>query len=132
MTQATAHFSTISLVIVSVSDQDRAIDFYVGTLGFEKTVDTPFGNGDRWVEVSTPVGATTIALAVPPPGAGTSGGSMTGISLATPDVDAAHAHLREQGADVDDLLAVEPPVPPMFFFRDPDGNTLLAVQERPA
>ena len=56
MTQATTHFSTISRVIVSVSDQDRSIAFYVGTLGFEKTADTPFGDGDRWVEVSTPEG----------------------------------------------------------------------------
>jgi len=131
MTQATSHFSAISLVIVSVSDQDRAIDFYTGTLGFEKSVDTPFGNGDRWVEVSTPEGETTIAMAVPPPGVGALG-AMTGISLATRDVEAAHEHLRANGADVDDMLPVEPPVPPMFFFRDPDGNTLLAVQERPA
>ena len=131
MTQTTTHFSTISLVIVGVSDQDRALDFYVGTLGFEKTADTPFGDGDRWVEVSTPNGETTIALANPH-GRGEAGGAMTGISLATPDVDAAHEHLRASGADIDDILRMEPPVPPMFFFRDQDGNTLLAVQEPPA
>lgn len=57
---------------------------------------------------------------------------MTGISLSAPEVDAAHVHLRASGADVDDILHSDPPVPPMFFFRDQDGNTLLAVQERPA
>ena len=128
MTQATTHFSTISRVIVPVSDQDRAIDFYVGTLGLEKTSDTPFGDGDRWVEVSTPEGETAIALANPTPGAAT-GGSMTGISLRTADVDAAHAHLRSHGTDVDEILRLEPPVPPMFFFRDPDGNTLHVAQD---
>ena len=127
MTQATTHFSTISRVIVPVSDQDRAIDFYVGTLGFEKTADTPFGDGDRWVEVSTPDGETAIALANPP--GSTPGGAMTGISLRTADVDAAHEHLRSQGVDVDEVLRMGPPVPPMFFFRDPDGNTLHVAQD---
>lgn len=127
MTQATTHFSTISRVIVGVSDQDRAIDFYVGTLGFEKTADTPFGDGDRWVEVSTPEGGTTIALANPP--GGTADGSMTGISLRTADVEAAHEHLRSKGVDVDEILRFDPPVPPMFFFRDQHGNTLHVSQD---
>ena len=43
-------------VIVPVSDQDRAIEFYVETLGFEKRADIPFGGGERWVEVA-PAGA---------------------------------------------------------------------------
>jgi len=127
MTQATTHFSTIARVIVSVSDQDRALDFYVGTLGFEKTADTPFGDGDRWVEVSTPEGTAVIALAIPP--GDMTGGSMTGIALRTADVDAAHEHLRSRGTDADDILRFGPPVPPMFFFRDPDGNTLLVTQD---
>jgi len=128
MSQATTHFSTISRVIVGVSDQDRAIEFYVGTLGFEKTADTPFGNGDRWVEVSAPEGTTVIALALPP--GSTPRGAMTGISLRTGDIDAAYGHLRSQGVDVDaEILRMAPPVPPMFFFRDPDGNTLHVAQD---
>ena len=128
MTQAPTHFSTIARVIVPVSDQDRAIDFYVGTLGLEKTSDTPFGDGDRWVEVSTPEGGTAIALAVPT--GSTPAGAMTGISLRTGDADAAHQHLRSLGVDVDaEVLRVGSPVPPMFFFRDPDGNTLHVAQE---
>jgi len=127
MTQATTHFSTIARVIVPVSDQDRSIDFYVGTLGMEKTADLPFGDGDRWVEVSPPEGGTVIALANPP--GHVTEGSMTGISLRTVDVDAAHEHLLSRGADVDDILRMDPPVPPMFFFRDPDGNTLHVSQD---
>ena len=48
-----------------VTDQDRALEFYVDTLGFEKRGDDAFGNGDRWVEVAPPDAATTIAI-VPP------------------------------------------------------------------
>ena len=55
---------------------------------------------------------------------------MTGISLRTADVDAAYEHLRSHGVDVDaEILRLEPPVPPMFFFRDPDGNTLHVAQD---
>ena len=57
---------------------------------------------------------------------------MTGISLRTADVDAAHEHLRSQGVDADDVLRFDPPVPPMFFFRDPDGNTLHVAQDAAA
>jgi len=41
-------------VCVTVADTDRAIDFYVNTLGFEKTVDVPMGDAGRWVEVALP------------------------------------------------------------------------------
>ena len=51
---------------VTVADTDRAIDFYVDTLGFEKVVDMPMGPGMRWVEVALPGTKTTIALAPPP------------------------------------------------------------------
>ena len=39
-------------MIVPVSDQDRAIEFYTETLGFELRGDTPYGENDRWVEVA--------------------------------------------------------------------------------
>ena len=63
------NLSQVGRVCVTVGDTDRAIDFYVGTLGFEKVVDTPMDdNGMRWVEVALPGTPTTIALAPPPPG----------------------------------------------------------------
>ncbi len=71
---------------------------------------------------------TTIALAPPPPGQ-QAGGTQTGICLDTTDVDAAHAALKEAGADVDDeVTRYGGPVPPMFWLRDPDGNSLIVVQ----
>jgi catechol 2,3-dioxygenase-like lactoylglutathione lyase family enzyme len=120
--------SKVGRVCVTVADTDRAIDFYVGTLGFEKVVDTPMGPGMRWVEVAVPGRETTIALAPPPPEQ-EAGGSQTGICLDTPDVDAAHGALTAAGADVDgEVTRYGGPVPPMFWVRDPDGNSLIVVQ----
>jgi catechol 2,3-dioxygenase-like lactoylglutathione lyase family enzyme len=57
----------IGTVVVPVSDQERAIEFYVEKLGFEKRTDVPFGNGYRWVEVAPEGAVTTIAIVPPPP-----------------------------------------------------------------
>jgi catechol 2,3-dioxygenase-like lactoylglutathione lyase family enzyme len=116
----------ISLVCIPTSEQDRSIAFYE-SLGFEKRTDVPFGDKYRWVEVYPPTGTTGIALA--PPREGESAGRETGISLTTDDIDATHAHLKSLGADVDSEVArMGGPVPPMFWFRDPDGNSLMVVQ----
>jgi catechol 2,3-dioxygenase-like lactoylglutathione lyase family enzyme len=113
---------------VYVLDQDEALDFYVGKLGFEKVVDEPMGPDMRWVEVQVAGAETTIALAPPPQGQ-EAGGSQTGICLDTSDVDAAHEALKAAGADVDDEVSrFGGPVPPMFWLRDPDGNSLIVVQ----
>ncbi len=126
MPTTASHISTIGLVIVPSTDQDASIAFYE-SLGFEKRTDVPFGNDYRWVEVYPPSGNTGIALAPPRPHDPT--GVQTGISLNTDDVDATHAHMREHGVDVDaEVSRMGDPVPPMFWFRDPDGNTLLVVQ----
>ena len=115
-------------VCVTVADTDRAIDFYVDTLGFTKIVDVPMGPGMRWVEVALPGKETTIALAPPPEGK-QAGGGETGICLDTSDVDADHAALKAAGVDVDDEVSRwGDPVPPMFWLRDPDGNSLIVVQ----
>jgi catechol 2,3-dioxygenase-like lactoylglutathione lyase family enzyme len=117
----------LNTVVVPVSDQDRAIAFYTETLGLEKRSDVPFGNGYRWVEVG-PVGAeTTIAIVPPPPGKPT-GNIETGIGLHTDDIDAYYAELKESGADVDaEVSRMGGPVPPLFWLRDPDGNSLMVV-----
>jgi catechol 2,3-dioxygenase-like lactoylglutathione lyase family enzyme len=127
MTTTKSRIGAISLVIVPSADQDRAIEFYAGTLGFEKRTDIPFGNGYRWVEVYPPGGTTGIALAPPRPGDPT--GVQTGITLTTDDIDATHAELLSRGVDADaEVSRMGDPVPPMFWFRDPDGNSLLIVQ----
>src|SRR3954451_3310265 len=122
------NISKVGRVCVSVADTDRAIDFYVGTLGFEKVVDVPMGPDMRWVEVSVSGAETTIAFAPPPQGQ-QAGGSETGICLDTSDVDADHAALKAAGVDVDEEVARwGGPVPPMFWLRYPDGNALIIVE----
>jgi len=126
-TETRTHITQVGTVIVPVSDQDRALEFYLDKLGFEKRIDTPYGEGDRWVEVSPPGAATTIALV--PPREGDSTGIETRVAFTTEDADADHANLRARGVDVDAaVMRMGDPVPPMFFFRDPDGNTFFIIE----
>ena len=122
------NISKVGRVCVTVADTDRALDFYVGKLGLEKVVDTPMGEGMRWVEVVVPGRETTIALAPPPQGQA-AGGTQTGICLDTSDVGGDHAALKAAGVDVDaEVTRWGGPVPPMFWLRDPDGNSLIVVE----
>jgi predicted enzyme related to lactoylglutathione lyase len=127
MTTTASRINEIGLVIIPSTDQDRSIEFYEA-LGFEKRTDVPFGGSYRWVEVYPPSGTTGIALA--PPREGGPVGVQTGISLTTDDIDATHAHLQSNGVDVDaEVARMGEPVPPMFWFRDPDANTLMVVEQ---
>jgi catechol 2,3-dioxygenase-like lactoylglutathione lyase family enzyme len=141
MTDAT-HINEVGAVFVPVGDQDRSLEFYVEKLGFEKRSDFTYGGHHRWVEVSPPGAANTIAL-VPPSEGESAGGDIARCAVATADIEADHATLRARGVDVDPEIArtgtprsglvsrestVEDPVPAQFFFRDPDGNRFLVVQ----
>ncbi len=127
-TTSKLNLTKVGRVCVTVSDTDRAIDFYVGKLGLEKVVDVPMNETMRWVEVAVPGAETTIAIAPPPEGQ-PAGGGQTGICLDTSDVDADHAALKAAGVDVDDEVSrFGGPVPPMFWLRDPDGNALIIVE----
>ena len=129
MPTTTSHIDTIGLVMIPASDQDRSIEFYCDALGFEKRTDIPFGGSYRWVEVYPPSGTTGIALAPPQPGTEVEA-KDSGISLSTDDIEATHAHLKSAGVDVDaEISRMGDPVPPMFWFRDPDGHTLLVVEQ---
>ena len=69
-----------------------------------------------------------IALC-PPTGGATAGNQNTGIALTTSNLDADHADMKARGVDVDaEIMRGGGPVPPMFWFRDLDGNTLLVVE----
>ncbi len=115
----------IATIVIPVSEQEQAIQFYTEKLGLEKRVDVPFGDKYRWVEVGPSGAETTIALAPPPEGKST-GNVETGIGLHVEDIDAYHAELREAGVDVDaEVSRMGDPVPPLFWLRDPEGNTLM-------
>jgi len=111
---------------VPVTDQDRALHFYVDTLGFDKRLDVPLGEGKRWIVVAPPGGTATIALVAS--GEGIPSGVETGIRLISHNADADHAALRANGVDTGEVLRWEG-VPPMFSFRDQDGNGLEIVEE---
>jgi catechol 2,3-dioxygenase-like lactoylglutathione lyase family enzyme len=127
MTLTGTGIRSLSLVCVPTPDQDKAVAFYE-SLGFEKRTDEPFGGGYRWIEVYPPEGGTGIALAPPQPGNDVAP-TQTGITLTTTDIDATHAALRDRGVDVDaEVSRMGAPVPPLFWFRDPSGHTLMVVE----
>jgi len=110
----------VGTVIVPVADQDKALEFYVGTLGFEIRLDGEFAPGERWLEVAPPGAATSLAL-VP--------GDAIEVSLATSNAEADHAALLAAAVDADaELIRMGAYVPPMFTFRDPDGNRFRVVE----
>jgi catechol 2,3-dioxygenase-like lactoylglutathione lyase family enzyme len=122
--------SKLANVIIAVTDQERMLRFYTEALGLEKRVDMPFAPGMRWIEVAPAGAETPIAICPPPPGKA-AGGKETGISLQTDDIDAFHAQLRSRDVDIDaEVTRYGDPVPPMFWFRDPEGNTLMVVEVR--
>jgi catechol 2,3-dioxygenase-like lactoylglutathione lyase family enzyme len=124
-----SHITKLGRIIVPVADQDAAIAFYTGKLGFSLAADVPFGQGERWVEVAPAQGGVTLAL-VPPRGEQRPG-VKTGIALESSDVRADHAELKACGVDVDDdLIGGDGTVPLLFFFRDTDGNQLMVVQRQ--
>src|ERR1700750_3409855 len=89
----------VKLLSVPVADQDRARDFYVGTLGLELIADTPMGPDQRWVQVAPKGAATSVALvtgfeAMPP-------GSLQGLVLETDDLDGDVEALTGRGVTID-------------------------------
>jgi catechol 2,3-dioxygenase-like lactoylglutathione lyase family enzyme len=140
-TPDTTCITQVATVFVPVSDQDRALEFYLVKLGFEKRVDFTYGGMYRWIEVAPPGSMNAIAL-VPPSEGKAVGGDRTYCAFTTTDIESDHTTLRARGVDVDAKIArkgsgrsglisidviVEDPVPPQFFFRDIDGNRFLIV-----
>ena len=124
MSQTTT-LTDVRTVAVSVADQDRAVEFYVDTLGFEKRMDAPISEGFRWIEVAPPGAGVSIALS--PASDISPAGVDSGIRLTTADVDGEHDAMSQRGIDTDDVLHW-PDLPAMFTFRDVDGNTLYVVE----
>jgi catechol 2,3-dioxygenase-like lactoylglutathione lyase family enzyme len=113
----------IYAVGIPVSDQDSAVKFFVDTLGFEKRLDARVGDSFRWITVAAPGASASVALI-----ASRKTGADTGIRFVVPDAEIEHAAMRERGIEVGNLLRW-PGVPPMFEFKDPDGNRFEIVEE---
>ena len=126
MTTTTATRAAIATAMFSVSDQDAALAFYTGTLGWEVRSDVRFGpDGEyRWLEVAPP--GSVARLALNPPMGGTPGGAAIGVEV--DDVLAEHARLTALGGvDLDPAPVQMDGAPLMFALRDPDGNHVWVV-----
>jgi predicted enzyme related to lactoylglutathione lyase len=118
----------LELVQVPVSDVDRAKAFYTEKVGFNADHDHRVSNEIRFVQLTPPGSACSIAL-----GTGLGGdmrpGSAQGLQLVVSDIHAAHAELVERGVEVSEVQEFD--WGSFVFFNDPDGNG-WAVQEIPA
>ena len=119
----------VSTVFLPVADQDRSLAFFRDQLGFDVRSDTTYGEDARWIEVAPPGSATVISLNGPSDQRpGFQPGAMASFSFDTDDLDAAMAVFSGRGVQFDEPIRMPPPVPPMVYFRDPDGNQMLLVQ----
>jgi predicted enzyme related to lactoylglutathione lyase len=114
----------LELIAVPVTDVDRAKAFYADKVGFNADHDHRVSDEIRFVQLTPPGSACSIAL-----GTGISDarpGSVQGLQLVVPDIQAAHAELTERGVEVSEVQ--EFPWGLFVFFSDPDGNG-WAVQQ---
>ena len=114
----------LELVAVPVSDVDRAKRFYTDQVGFNADHDHKISDELRFVQLTPPGSACSIAL-----GTGVTDaqpGSATGLQMVVSDIEAAHAHLAGRGVDVSEVQDF--PWGRFVFFSDPDGNR-WAVQQ---
>ncbi|WP_280441783.1 VOC family protein [Nocardia brasiliensis] len=127
---------TLEVVIVPVSDVDRAKEFYEQKLGFVVDHDTVFGDEMRMVQLTPPGSGCSIVI-----GSGSfttmMPGSLQGLQLVVPDIRKAHAELTARGVPVGEVQVLGENPRPMpdpldnvgfVFFTDPDGNG-WAVQQ---
>lgn len=117
---------------INVRDLDAAIDFYVNTLGFEKTADMPVPMPEqedyRWVTVRPKGSTTAIALnrSTEAPSA-EQGGS--GLSFIAKDLDKTYQELSAQGVAFDSPPREMPWGAKGAWFSDPDGNSFFITDE---
>ena len=121
---SSSFFEGVRTVSVPVSDQDKALEWYAGTLGFTLVRDMPTPRGGRFIELLPGGGSTSITLELVPSAVGS---GPVGIRFQTRDAAEAHDGLSALGVDVDEILRW-PGVPPMFAFRDPDGNSFSVTE----
>src|SRR5215475_74062 len=108
----------LELIQVPVSDIDRAKAFYVDKLGFSADVDQQVSDELRFVQLTPPGSACSIALTsgahqMPP-------GSVEGLQMVVDDAEASRQELAARGVEVSDVQVF--PWGSFVFFKDPDGN----------
>jgi predicted enzyme related to lactoylglutathione lyase len=116
----------LELVAIPVTDVDRAKAFYVDSVGFNADYDHTVSDEIRFVQLTPPGSACSIAL-----GKGLTEaepGSVKGMQLVVDDAHQARAELAERGVEVSEVQDF--PWGSFVFFSDPDGNA-WAVQQLP-
>jgi catechol 2,3-dioxygenase-like lactoylglutathione lyase family enzyme len=119
----------LEVVVVPVTDVDRAKGFYLDQLGFRLDADTQPTPDMRVVHMTPPGSACSVVIGpkVAPPGADL--GASASLQLVVPDLDAARTELAGRGVEVSGIQTLDPRDGGRFlFFLDPDGNN-WAIQE---
>jgi predicted enzyme related to lactoylglutathione lyase len=116
----------LELVVIPVSDVDRAKEFYTEKVGFHADYDQRVNEKIRFVQLTPPGSACSIAL-----GEGIvegTPGSVKGLQIVVSDISAAHAELVQRGVEVSEVQVLD--WGSFVYFSDPDGNH-WAVQQLP-
>ena len=119
----------LEVVVLPVTDVDRAKAFYVDQLGFRLDIDTWPTESMRVVQMTPPGSACSVTIGPVLIAAGAVRGPGAGLQLVVSDLEAARAQLVERGVEVSEIQVLDPRDGGRFvFFNDPDGNN-WAVQE---
>ena len=130
----------LELVLVPVSDVDRAKAFYAEKVGFDLDLDRRVGDEFRVVQLTPPGSACSISVGTGITNAAP--GSVRGLHLVVSDIDAARAELVERGVDVSEVKHVESGrwvsgadpqrrnYSSFAHFSDPDGNSWVLQEAR--
>jgi predicted enzyme related to lactoylglutathione lyase len=118
----------IKFMGIPVANQDRALNFYVNTLGFTLQTDQPMGPGQRWIEVRPPKGDAGLALFTPP-GQENRIGAFTGVSMECDDVQRTYEELIAKGVEF-----AKPPKTESWgvaaIMKDSEGNQIVLSTSR--
>ena len=122
----------LEVVVIPVTDVDRAKEFYSEKVGFNVDVDNRMGEDFRVVQLTPPGSACSVTIGI---------GMTPGLQLVVSDIEAARSELADRGVEVSKVQHVDMenggwadgpggPWNSFVFFKDPDGNN-WAVQEKP-
>jgi catechol 2,3-dioxygenase-like lactoylglutathione lyase family enzyme len=119
----------LEVVVVPVTDVERAKSFYVGQLGFRLDADTQPTPAMRVVHMTPPGSGCSLVIGPKVVAAGTDFAASASLQLVVSDIEAARAQLAANGVPVSDVQVLDPRDGGKYvFFADPDGNN-WAIQE---
>lgn len=113
----------IKFASVPVRDQDRALGFYTGSLGFRVVTDQPFDDGQRWIELGIP-GAETRLVLFTPDGHEDRIGTQSNVTFMADDVEQTYEELTARGVEFEGPPE-SMPWGTYAIFADPDGNRFV-------